>query len=155
MISENNSEDPYNLQRFVMAQEAVFGLVCAELIRGRKSGHWMWYIFPQFRGLGTSGMSVLYAIGSIAEAQAYLQHPLLGTRLRKCCELLMEIEGLVIEQILDYPDDIKLRSSMTLFIQASKDNALFRRVLKRYFGGEMDRTTLYLLEQELAETPTV
>ena len=150
MAAKNSVHDLYNLQRFVSAQQEVFGLVCAELLRGRKSGHWMWFIFPQLQGLGHSPIAVQYAITSLAEAQAYLQHPLLGPRLLKCCGLLLDIEGLVIEQIMDYPDDLKLRSSMTLFMQATKENAVFSRVLRRYFGGELDRLTLQLLQEELA-----
>ena len=144
-------EDPFNLQRFADAQAAVYSQVCAELRRGRKTSHWMWFIFPQIQGLGQSPMAIRFAIGSIAEANAYLLHPLLGLRLRECCDLLLKVEGRSIEEIMGYPDDLKLKSSMTLFSQAEgddqRDNSTFLAVLQKYFKGEPDGATLRLLNR--------
>ncbi len=111
-------EDPFNLQRFVEAQEPVFGQVCAELRRGRKRTHWMWFVFPQIAGLGRSWLASEFAVSSRGEAAAYLNHPVLGPRLRECTRLVNLIEGCRIEQIFGYPDDMKFRSCMTLFAHA-------------------------------------
>lgn len=134
--------DPYNLQRYVDAQNPVFELVCAELREGEKNSHWMWFVFPQIKGLGRSPMANEYAISSREEAQAYLAHPLLGPRLRKCTELVNQVEGRSIHQIFGSPDDLKFRSSMTLFAQVASDNRVFLDALEKYFGGESDRLTL-------------
>ncbi len=139
-------EDPYNLQRFVDVQAAVYGQVCTELRRGQKTSHWIWFIFPQIQGLGQSSMAVRFAIASTAEAEAYLRHPLLGPRLQECCELLLHVEGRAISDIMGYPDDLKLRSSMTLFSQATTNNKVFLAILGKYFGGEFDKATLLLLK---------
>lgn len=138
-------EDYYNLARFVNAQSDVYESVCAELRLGRKTGHWMWFIFPQLKGLGHSEVAQRFGIGSRDEAQAYLSHPILGRRLRECSALLTLVAGRSIEDILGYPDDLKLRSSMTLFANATGDNEVFERVLELYFGGEPDRRTLQML----------
>ena len=135
-------DDPYNLQRFVDAQQSVFEGVLEELRRGQKSSHWMWFIFPQIKGLGYSSMAQRYAIQSLAEAQAYLAHPVLGPRLRECTALVNAAEGRSIQQILGYPDDLKFKSSMTLFAHATTDNAVFLEALQGYFHGEPDRLTL-------------
>ena len=135
----------FNLERFTEAQNPVYAQVCAELRSGHKSSHWMWFIFPQIKGLGSSPMAVRYAISSLEEARAYLEHPLLGVRLRECCELLLEIDGRSIEQIMGYLDDLKLRSSMTLFSKATEENALFLRVLEKYFAGKLDEATTRML----------
>ena len=113
------ASDHYNLSRFVAAQNPVFSAVCAELAAGHKQSHWMWFIFPQLRGLGTSPMAQRYAIGSLAEARAYLAHPLLGERLRTCTQLVNGVEDRTAQAIFGYPDYLKFRSSMTLFASAA------------------------------------
>ena len=110
--------DPYDLRRFVEAQDPVFEQVCSELRAGRKQSHWMWFVFPQLKGLGHSAMAHRYGIASLAEAEAYIKHPILGLRLRECTRLVNLVEGRSIEQIFGYPDDLKFRSCMTLFVQA-------------------------------------
>ena len=137
--------DPFNLKRFVEAQQGGFEQACAELRRGRKMGHWMWFIFPQIAGLGFSEMSQMYAIGSLAEARAYLKHEKLGPRLREICRIVNGIEGRTAYQIFGSPDDMKLRSSMTLFARATEENAEFVEVLRKYFGGDGDERTLKLI----------
>jgi uncharacterized protein (DUF1810 family) len=136
------------LQRFVNAQNE--GETCeralAELRAGRKTSHWMWFVFPQLAGLGQSEMSRHYAIGSLEEARAYLDHPLLGPRLIECCEALLSHHGKSAEQILGGIDAIKLRSSMTLFLRASPETQTFQQVLDRYFDGEADAATDVRLE---------
>jgi len=134
--------DPYHLQRFVDAQNAVYTEVCAELQDGKKKSHWMWFVFPQIRGLGSSPLARKFAISSLAEAAAYLQHPILGPRLIECTRLVNLIEGRPIQQIFGYPDDLKFRSSMTLFAHAAGENQLFVDALQKYFKGEFDPTTL-------------
>ena len=134
--------DPYNLQRFVDAQDPEFEQVCSELRDGYKSGHWMWYIFPQIKGLGSSQLSIKFAISSRGEAEAYLNHPVLGPRLRHCTELVLAIRGRSIEAIFGYIDALKFGSSMTLFAHATPENRMFKDALKKFFGGEFDRLTL-------------
>jgi len=134
--------NPYDLQRFVDAQNPVFDQVLAELRAGRKRSHWMWFIFPQIRGLGASPMANRYAISSIAEARAYLDHPILGPRLRECTRLVTEIEGRTIAAIFGYPDDLKFRSSMTLFAHATPDNQIFTNAIAKYFPEGDDPSTL-------------
>jgi uncharacterized protein (DUF1810 family) len=134
--------DPYRLQRFVDAQQAVYDTVRAELRAGLKRSHWIWFIFPQIAGLGHSAMAHAFAISSLDEARAYLQHPLLGPRLRECSALLAAIDGRPIAAILGHPDDAKFRSSMTLFAHASDDNGVFLDCLQKYFSGHMDPLTL-------------
>ena len=134
--------DPYNLQRFLDAQKRVYDSVLSELRRGRKQGHWMWFVFPQIKGLGRSSMGSRFAIASPAEAKAYLQHPVLGPRLIECTQLVNAIEGRSVEQIFGYPDDLKFRSCMTLFAHAAADNQVFTSALQKYFGGEPDPLTL-------------
>ena len=134
--------DPHHLQRFVDAQNPVYGKVCAELRDGRKRSHWMWFIFPQVMGLGSSPLARKFAISSLAEAAAYLQHPILGPRLIECTRLVNLIEGRPIQQIFGYPDDLKFRSSMTLFAHAAGESQLFVDALQKYFKGEFDPTTL-------------
>jgi len=141
-IAENDKNDRHNLQRFVDAQSPVFEEVCSELQEGRKSGHWMWFIFPQIEGLGYSPLARKFAISSREEAEAYLNHPILGPRLRHCTRLITLAEGRSIDQIFGDPDDRKFHSSMTLFANATSDNQLFRDALHKYFGGELDRLTL-------------
>lgn len=134
--------DPFNLQRFVDAREPVYPRVVAELRVGRKQSHWMWFIFPQIEGLGFSAMAQKYAIVSRAEAEAYLAHPVLGKRLRECAQLVNAASGTNITAIMGSPDDMKLRSSMTLFARTGDDNAAFRAVLDKYYGGEEDPATI-------------
>jgi len=138
--------DPYDLERFVEAQRGVYEQACAELRRGRKTGHWMWFIFPQIAGLGFSATSQHYAIQSLDEARAYLQHPTLGPRLREISQILLSINGKTAHEIFGSPDDMKLRSSMTLFAHATPDNAIFLEVLRKYFSGAEDSATLSLLD---------
>jgi uncharacterized protein (DUF1810 family) len=133
---------PDNLQRFVDAQESVYEEVRAELRDGDKMGHWMWFIFPQIKGLGYSQTAKRFAISSREEAEAYLQHPVLGPRLRECTRLVTLVEGHSIEEILGHTDSMKFRSSMTLFAHAASDNEVFVEALQKYFGGEFDRLTL-------------
>jgi len=134
--------DPYNLQRFLDAQKPVYDSVLSDLRRGRKQGHWMWFVFPQIKGLGRSSMASQFAVASPAEAKAYLQHPVLGPRLIECTQLVNAIEGRSVEQIFGYPDDLKFRSCMTLFAHAAADNQVFTSALQKYFGGEPDPLTL-------------
>ncbi|WP_211462979.1 DUF1810 domain-containing protein [Collimonas silvisoli] len=134
--------DQYNLQRFVAAQQPIFDIVREELSQGRKRSHWMWFIFPQIEGLGHSGMAHKYAISSLAEARAYLEHPLLGPRLRECSRLVAAVDERSIEEIFGYPDYMKFQSSMTLFAQAALDNQIFNQCLQKYFDGEPDASTL-------------
>lgn len=142
MSHGTRNDDPYNLQRFVDAQEPVFDEVCSELRDGRKRSHWMWFIFPQIRGLGYSSMSLKYSIASLPEAEAYLNHPILGPRLRECTRLVNRVEGRSIEEIFGSPDNMKFRSCLTLFAQATPENQVFRDALEKYFGGEFDPLTL-------------
>jgi len=137
--------DPFDLQRFVAAQASVYSQVLRELSDGRKRSHWMWFIFPQLRGLGHSRMAELYAISSRNEAAAYLKHPILGPRLRECTRLVNAVEGRSIQQILGHPDDLKFRSSMTLFASATNENEEFAAGIQKYFSGEYDQLTLDLL----------
>ena len=141
-------DDPYDLERYLRAQEPVFTQVCAELAVGRKQSHWMWFIFPQLRGLGSSPMAERYAIGSLAEAHAYLAHPLLAERLRKCTQLVNQVEGRTVQAIFGYPDYLKFRASMTLFARAAGAGEPFREALARYFAGEEDPLTRGLLAAE-------
>lgn len=135
--------DPFNLNldRFVQAQDPVLAQVRLELADGRKRTHWMWFVFPQLSGLGHSPMAQRYAIASLAEAQAYLEHPVLGPRLTGCTELVNKVEGRSIHQILGSPDDLKFYSSMTLFAIARQDEPVFHHALQKYFDGALDPLT--------------
>ena len=134
--------DPYDLQRFVAAQQPVYQQVCKELSGGRKHSHWMWFIFPQISGLGHSATAQKFAISSVAEARAYLDHPLLGARLRECGALVAALDGRSIDEIFGYPDDLKFHSSMTLFARAAPEDQVFDQCLRKYFGGEPYPATL-------------
>jgi len=134
--------DPFALQRFVDAQDKVIDRVRAELRAGRKTSHWMWFIFPQIEGLGFSQMAQRYAVGSVEQAVAYLAHPVLGPRLIECAKLVLAVENRSAESILGGIDAIKLRSSMTLFGAVAKDELVFGAVLEKYFGGARDPATL-------------
>jgi uncharacterized protein (DUF1810 family) len=136
-------DNPYDLQRFVAAQEAgrSYDQATAELRRGRKTSHWMWFVFPQITGLGQSPVSRIYAISGLAEAKAYLAHPVLGPRLVECAAIVSSLSGRTAEQIFGGIDALKLRSSMTLFLRAAPDEPVFRQVLDQYFGGKPDPAT--------------
>ena len=140
---------PYDLDRFVTAQDRDYETVLGELRRGRKSSHWIWFIFPQIAGLGYSSMSRHFAIGSLDEARAYLAHPVLGPRLRECAWLVLAVEGRSADEILGSIDAMKLRSSMTLFHRAAPGEPEFALVLDRYYDGVADQATDQLLEGEL------
>jgi uncharacterized protein (DUF1810 family) len=135
-------DDPFDLQRFVDAQEPVFQRVLAELGAGAKRSHWMWFVFPQIAGLGHSAMAQRYAIASRAEAMAYQQHRLLGPRLRDCTQLMLDVAGRSAREILGTPDDLKFHSCMTLFAHVTPDNAIFLQALDKYFSGASDQATL-------------
>jgi uncharacterized protein (DUF1810 family) len=133
--------DPFNLQRFVDAQDPVFAQAIAELRVGAKRSHWMWFVFPQIEGLGRSPRAQTYAIASRAEAEAYLRHPTLGPRLRACTRLVCLTEGRSAHQIFGAPDDLKFHSSMTLFANVAPDD-IFSEALAKYFGGKADPATI-------------
>ena len=137
--------DSHNLRRFIDAQDPVYEEVLAELAAGQKTSHWMWFVFPQHKELGRSAMAQHYGIASKEEAQAYWQHPVLGARLRECVELVLAVKGKTAFQIFGSPDDLKFRSSLTLFSQAEPGEPLFKRALAKYFGGIGDSRTLELL----------
>lgn len=136
------ADDAFDLQRFVDAQAPVIDSARAELAAGRKTSHWMWFVFPQLRGLGHSAMAVHFGIASLAEARAYLRHPVLGPRLRECAALVLATRGRSAHDVFGSPDDRKLHSSMTLFAHAAPDEPVFRHVLERFYGGEEDETTV-------------
>ena len=135
----------FDLDRFVRAQDPVMPAVRRELSAGRKRSHWMWFVFPQLAGLGHSGMARRYAIGSLAEARAFLAHPVLGARLSECAGLVNAVEGRSALEILGSPDDLKFRSSMTLFALAGPGTAVFGEALRRHFDGAADPATVGLL----------
>jgi uncharacterized protein (DUF1810 family) len=135
-------DDTFDLQRFVDAQASVYEQVCSELRNGRKTSHWMWFVFPQIKGLGHSAMADRYAMASRQEAETYAKHAVLGPRLRECTGLVNAVEGRSIRQILGTPDDLKFRSSMTLFAQACKDNQPFVDAINKYFDGKFDPLTI-------------
>jgi len=130
------------LERFVQAQAPIYDQALRELRAGRKQSHWMWFVFPQIVGLGHSPMAQHYAIQNLAEARAYLAHPVLGARLRECCQAVMDVDGKSAHDIFGSPDDLKFRSSLTLFAHAAPDEALFHGLLKKYYAGEEDALTL-------------
>jgi len=138
-------DDPFDLKRFVDAQSAEYEDVLRELRAGRKRGHWIWFVFPQMKGLGRSSTSDYFGIGSLEEAVAYLRHPVLRPRLMECTALVNRIEGSSIDDIFGFHDNLKFRSSITLFAQAAEDNAQFTAALEKYFAGEADARTLELL----------
>jgi uncharacterized protein (DUF1810 family) len=142
--------DPFNLSRFLEVQAADYEQALSEIKAGRKRSHWMWYIFPQIDGLAFSSMSRQYSIKSIEEAQAYVNHPILGTRLLDCAKAVVDIEGRSIEEILGSPDDLKLRSCATLFAFVSASGSVFDQILEKYYGGVRDDRTLQLLKKRNA-----
>ena len=135
----------YNLHRFLTAQAPTYDTVLAELRAEGKPSHWIWFIFPQITGLGHSVMAQQFGIASLDEAKAYLQHPVLGQRLRECTQLVLNVVGRSADEIFGYPDNLKFRSCMTLFISAATDNALFKDALLKYFDDKPDRQTLDIL----------
>jgi uncharacterized protein (DUF1810 family) len=141
--------DPFHLDRFVRAQEPDYDRALKEIAGGRKRSHWMWYIFPQVAGLGLSSTSQRYAIGSLDEARAYLGHPILGSRLLECAEATLNVKGRSAHDIFGSPDDMKLRSSATLFALVSPDDSVFHRVLEKYFEGNRDKRTLDLVSRSV------
>jgi len=145
MVSDDKRHDPHDLDRFVQAQEGVFARALAEIKAGRKTSHWMWYIFPQIDGLGSSATARRYAIKSLDEAKAYLAHPILGPRLIQCAEAVLGVENRTVREIFGWPDVLKLRSSATLFACASPPGSVFERVLAKYYDGVGDAKTLELL----------
>lgn len=138
-------DDLYNLNRFVLAQENTYQQALTEVKDGKKRSHWMWFIFPQIDGLGLSAFSKIYSIKSIDEAKSYLNHSVLGSRLNEMTAALLEIEGKTASEIFGSPDDLKLKSCMTLFDSLSADNNIFGKVLGKYFAGDRDKKTLDLL----------
>ena len=143
----SSNADPFDLRRFVDAQDGVYDNVLAELRNGRKRGHWIWFVFPQLRGLGRSATAVKYGIASLEEAAAYLDHNVLGLRLRECARLVARIPGSSAEDVFGRPDDLKVRSSMTLFAHATEDDSDFRAVLDRFYDGVEDALTVEQLER--------
>jgi uncharacterized protein (DUF1810 family) len=141
----DGSPDPYSLNRFAQAQAGEYEQALSEIRRGRKRSHWMWYIFPQYDGLGSSSTSRRYAIKSIAEARAYLRHPVLGPRLLECAEAAIGLDTQSADEVFGSPDDMKLRSCATLFDCVSPVGSVFDRLLDKYFSGERDENTLRLL----------
>jgi uncharacterized protein (DUF1810 family) len=137
--------DPFDLGRFISAQDPVIEEVLKQLRAGQKSSHWMWFVFPQIQGLGTSSMARRYAIASREEARAYQVHPVLGARLRQCTHLVLNIGRRSAEQIFGYPDDLKFRSCMTLFATAAPEEAMYREALQKYFAGEPDLRSLEIM----------
>jgi uncharacterized protein (DUF1810 family) len=143
---EASMNDRYDLDRFVEIQAEVYTEVLRELRAGQKTGHWMWFIFPQIAGLGRSPMAERFAISSLEEARAYLDHPVLGKRLRECTQAVMDVEGKTAHAIFGFPDEMKFRSCMTLFARAATDDEIFGEVLEKYFSGESDRLTVEKLK---------
>ena len=139
--------DPFDLSRFVQAQQQTYDQALSELQRGRKQSHWMWYVFPQLDGLGFSPITMRFSIKSEDEARAYLKHPTLGPRLLECAEAILSIEGKSAREILGSPDDLKLKSCATLFAHVSPPGSVFERILEKFYTGERDAATLRLLTQ--------
>ena len=139
---KNASDDPHDLDRFVVAQDRVWEAVRRELLDGRKASHWMWFVFPQIEGLGSSPMAQRFAIGSLDEARAYLDHPILGARLREGAALMLRHRDRTAREILGTPDDLKFRSCLTLFQRAAPEEALFTEVLAQFYDGVADDATL-------------
>jgi uncharacterized protein (DUF1810 family) len=144
-MTARTMSDPHNLQRFIDARERDYQSVLAEIKAGQKRSHWMWYVFPQYDGLGFSPTSIHFSIKSLEEVRAYLDHPILGPRLRECVDAFLAITGRSAHEIFGAPDDLKLKSSMTLFAHISPEGSAFEQVLDRYFGGERDGKTLELV----------
>lgn len=142
--------DSIDLSRFLSAQQEIYETALAELKKGKKKSHWMWFVFPQISGLGSSPTAKFYAVKSLDEAEAYLAHPILGARLIECCNALLAVEGKSATEILGQPDDLKLKSSMTLFAAAAGESSVFDRVLKNYYASHADEQTLRILKSQSA-----
>lgn len=144
----NINEDPYDLNRFVQAQKQDYAIALDEITQGQKYSHWMWYIFPQIQGLGHSYIAQKYAISNAEEARVYLAHSILGTRLIECCEALLNLDSsYTASAIFGHPDDLKLKSSMTLFAKVSAEDSVFHQALEYYFDGELDNKTINFLDK--------
>jgi uncharacterized protein (DUF1810 family) len=143
-----DGDDPFNLERFVTAQRDAYEDALDELRFGQKEGHWMWFVFPQIDGLGSSNTAKRYAIKGLPEAKAYLDHPILGRRLLECCKAILAVDGSSAADIFGCPDDAKLKSSMTLFAQASGPGAIFSKALIKYFAGQLDARTIEILNRQ-------
>lgn len=148
VFHDANTSDPYDLNRFLQAQKNDYQRALSEIQSGRKRSHWMWYIFPQYDGLGFSSTSKRYAIKSVAEAEAYLRHPVLGPRLLQCAEAAIGVEGRSASEVFGSPDDMKLRSFATLFATVSPAGSVFEQVLQKFFRGVRDEKTLRLMGVE-------
>jgi uncharacterized protein (DUF1810 family) len=138
--------DEYNLNRFVEAQMVTYEGAMLELARGMKESHWIWYIFPQIEGLGKSDIAKLYSIKSLEEGRAYLKHPLLGPRLTEACQILLSLKDASMDEVMGFPDDLKLLSSMTLFEVLSDSNSIFTKMIEFYFDDERDETSLEIIK---------
>jgi uncharacterized protein (DUF1810 family) len=138
--------DKYNLSRFLEAQMVTYEGAMLELARGRKESHWIWYIFPQIEGLGRSDTAKLYSIKSLEEGRAYLEHPVLGPRLVEACEILLSLKDTSMDEVMGFPDDLKLLSSMTLFEALSDSNSIFTNMIEFYFDDERDETSLEIIK---------
>lgn len=147
MTANDSARDPFELRRFEEAQASNYADALVELGAGQKRSHWMWYVFPQVDGLGSSRMARRYAIKSRGEAEAYLAHPVLGPRLVRAAEALLGVRERTASEIMGHPDDLKLRSSMTLFAQFAGPGSVFQRVLERYYGGVPDERTLEIFHE--------
>ncbi len=147
VITDHNHDNTFDLNRFTDTQAGTYETALAELKNGQKSTHWMWYIFPQIDGLGRSTTARFYSIKSLEEARQYLKNPVLGARLLECAEVVLAIDGRTASEIFGYPDDLKLKSSMTLFASVATPGSVFVRVLDKYFFGEQDGRTIQLSEQ--------
>ena len=145
-LDEKKVDDPLNLERFIQAQEVIYEEALSELLLGQKRGHWIWYIFPQIIGLGRSVTAIRYSIMSIKEAREYLNHTILGVRLLECTKTLLGLDGITATEIFGFPDDMKLKSSMTLFANVSEPDNVFDLVLDKFFNGRPDEKTLQLLK---------
>jgi uncharacterized protein (DUF1810 family) len=144
----NLATDSFDLNRFVVAQKQDYAVALDELTQGKKYSHWMWYIFPQIEGLGRSHIAQKYAISNVEEAKAYIAHPVLGKRLLECCEVLLDLDSsYTASEIFGFPDDLKLKSSMTLFAKVSAKDSVFHQVIEHYFDGEFDSKTINLINQ--------
>jgi len=138
--------DSFDLNRFILAQKQDYSIALDEVTQGKKYSHWMWYIFPQIQGLGHSHIAQKYAISNAEEAKAYLAHPVLGLRLLECCEVLLGLgSSYTASEIFGYPDDLKLKSSMTLFASISEEGSVFHQIIEHYFAGEFDSKTIEIL----------
>ena len=143
--------DQYNLGRFIEAQLATYEGAMLELTRGRKDSHWIWYIFPQIEGLGRSDTAKFYSIKSLEEGRAYLEHPILGPRLIKACEILLSLKDASMDKVMGYPNDLKLLSSMTLFEALSDSNSIFTKIIELYFDDERDETSLEIINTRFTD----